>query len=96
MPPSHVELTEQEDLLVNSLVQSGRFQSARDVVGASLRLLENAQRREEERIQVLKAAADKGWADIAAGRYYDIEDKDLDSFMEQIEAEVDEAMRSQG
>ncbi len=55
MPPSHVELTEQEDLLVNSLVQSGRFQSARDVVGASLRLLEDAQRREEERIQVLKA-----------------------------------------
>jgi len=96
MPPSHVELTEQEDLLVNSLVQSGRFQSARDVVGASLRLLEDAQRREEERIQVLKAAADKGWADIAAGRDYDIEDKDLDSFMEQIEAEVDEAMRSQG
>jgi len=44
----------------------------------------------------LKAAADKGWADIAAGRYYDIEDKDLDSFMEQIEAEVDEAIRSQG
>lgn len=38
------------------------------------------------RLMVLRAAADRGWADVSAGRYVDIEDTRLDGVIAQIGA----------
>ncbi len=37
-----------------------------------------------ERIAVLRQAADRGWADLEAGRYDDIADDNLDDFIGQL------------
>ena len=38
------------------------------------------------RLAVLRAAADRAWADVAAGRYVDVDDADLDDVFADIGA----------
>lgn len=43
---------------------------------------------EEAKLNVLRDAADKGWTDIAAGRFTDVTDDQLESFIEQLGAQA--------
>lgn len=43
---------------------------------------------EEAKLNVLRDAADKGWADIAAGRFTDVTDDQLESSIEQLGAQA--------
>lgn len=49
-----------------------------------LRLIERQEREEAARLAALRAAAETGWADVAAGRYLDVDDEDLDDFIGQL------------
>lgn len=49
-----------------------------------LRLIEQRERLEAAKLKVLQDAADRGWADIAAGRYTDLADDQLADFIGQL------------
>lgn len=80
----NVVLSQHQHELVESLVASGQFQNASEVLRAGLRLLERQHAEDAARIAALRAAADRGWADHEAGRYDDIADDDLDDFIGQL------------
>jgi antitoxin ParD1/3/4 len=84
MPTRNVVLTEQQHEFVEALVRSGRYQNASEVLREGLRLIEDREREEAARLQALRAAADQGWADVAAGRYTDLADHELDDFIGQL------------
>ena len=63
MPARNVVLSDHQQELVETLVQSGRYQNASEV----LRLIGQRERLEAARLQALQQAAEKGWANIAAG-----------------------------
>jgi len=73
----NVVLSEHQHELVESLVASGRYQNASEV----LRLLERHEAEEAAKIAALRLAADNGWEDLASGRYVDLADDDLDDFI---------------
>ncbi|NUL48837.1 type II toxin-antitoxin system ParD family antitoxin [Cellulosimicrobium funkei] len=84
MATRNVVLSQHQHELVESLVASGQFQNASEVLREGLRLLERQHAEDAARISALRDAADRGWADLEAGRYDDIADNNLDDFIGQL------------
>lgn len=84
MPTRNVVLTEHQHEFVDSLVETGRYQNASEVLREGLRLIEQRERLESAQIAALREAAAKGWADIDAGRYVDIADEQLEDTIGQL------------
>jgi antitoxin ParD1/3/4 len=68
MPTRNVVLTEHQANLIDSLVSSGRFQNASEVLRAGLRLVEREEAEAHARLEALRGAAHDGLADVGAGR----------------------------
>jgi antitoxin ParD1/3/4 len=81
VPTRNVVITEHQQELIESLVESGRFQNASEVLRDGLRLVEQREARDAAKLKALREAVDKGWADVAAGRYIDVADEDLDDYI---------------
>lgn len=84
MPTRNVVLSEHQHELVETLVESGRYQNASEVLREGLRLIEERERIEEAKLRALKQAAKQGWADVSAGRYTDVANDRLDDFIGQL------------
>jgi len=69
MPTRNVVLTDHQEGLIGSLIDSGRYQNASEVLRAGLRLLEQREREDAARLAALRAAVDLGIADLDAGRF---------------------------
>jgi antitoxin ParD1/3/4 len=68
MPTRNVVLTEHQAHLIDSLVSSGRFQNASEVLRAGLRLIEREEVEAQTRLEALRDAARAGISDADAGR----------------------------
>lgn len=77
-------LSERQHALVDTLVQSGRYQNASEVLREGLRLIEERDRIEQAKLKALRQAARQGWTDVSAGRYTDVADDQLDDFVGQL------------
>lgn len=84
MPTRNLVLTEHQHELVETLVQSGRYQNASEVLREGLRLIEARDRIEQAKLKALEQAAREGWADVAAGRYAEVGDEQLEDFVGQL------------
>jgi antitoxin ParD1/3/4 len=68
MPTRNVVLTDHQAKLIDTLVNSGRFQNASEVLRAGLRLIERDEAEAQARLEALRDAARAGLADADAGR----------------------------
>ncbi|MGO4689231.1 type II toxin-antitoxin system ParD family antitoxin [Glaciibacter sp. 2TAF33] len=84
VPTRNVVLSQHQHEIVESLVKSGRYQNASEVLREGLRLLERQQLEDAVKVAALRDAAEKGWSDLASGRYVDIADENLDDFIAQL------------
>jgi len=84
MPTRNVVLSDHQQDFVETLVKSGRYQNASEVLREGLRLIEQRERLEAVKLQALKEAASQGWSDVAAGRYADVADDQLEDFIGQL------------
>lgn len=96
MPTRNVVLSEQQQQLVESLVQSGRYQNASEVLRDGLRLIAARERREQAKLEALQQAARQGWADVSAGRYADVTDDELEDFIGQLGLRAARAVKNAG
>lgn len=70
MPTRNVVLTDHQAHLIDSLVNSGRFQNASEVLRAGLRLVEREEAEAQARLEALRDAASTGISDVDAGRLH--------------------------
>jgi antitoxin ParD1/3/4 len=84
MPTRNVVLSEHQQSLVETLVKSGRYQNASEVLREGLRLVEERERMATVKLEALKQAARRGWTDVSAGRYTDVADDQLEDFIGQL------------
>jgi len=82
----NVVLSQHQHELVEALVKSGRYQNASEVMREGLRLLEREEAEDSAKAAVLRRAAEEGWADLASGRYNDVDDESLVDFIRQLGA----------
>jgi antitoxin ParD1/3/4 len=75
MATRNVKLTEHYERFVDKKVREGRFQDASEVVRAGLHLLEQQDRAEHEKLELLRKLAAQGFAEIDQGLGIAIESK---------------------
>lgn len=91
MATRNVVLSQHQHELVESLVKSGRYQNASEVLRAGLRLLEREQVEETAKVAVLRQAAEHGLLDLASGRFDVVDGDSLDDFVGQLGRRAAEA-----
>ncbi|GHU08692.1 addiction module antidote protein [Betaproteobacteria bacterium] len=96
MPTRNVVLSEHQHDFVETLVLSGRYQNASEVLREGLRLVERHEQQEAAKLDALQKAANKAWADIAAGRYTDVTDEQLEDFIGQLGQQAVSHARMEG
>ncbi len=69
VPTRNVVLTEQQAVMIERLVHSGRYQNASEVLRDGLRLVQHREAEDKARLAALRQAASVGLQDFAAGRY---------------------------
>jgi antitoxin ParD1/3/4 len=69
MPTRNVVLTNEQAELVQSLVNSGRYQNASEVIREGLRLIERREAEDTAKLQALRNAAELGTAALDRGAY---------------------------
>jgi len=68
MPTRNVNLTDRYDQFVEEQVASGLFKNASEVMRAGLRLLEQHDREEQEKLATLRTLAAEGFKELDQGR----------------------------
>ena len=69
MPTRNVVLTERQADLVESLVESGRYQNASEVLRDGLRLVEQRETEDTARLKALRGAASVGVGALDRGEF---------------------------
>lgn len=95
MPTRNVVLTDHQHQIIESLVGSGRYQNASEVLRDGLRLVEQREAEEAAKLQALREAANVGWRDIEAGRYRDVSQEGLVDYVGQLGARASKQVRAQ-
>src|ERR1051326_2938593 len=95
VPTRNVVLTERQAQLVQSLVDSGRYQNASEVI-RGLRLVERREHEDSARLHALRSLADAGLGDLERGAFTDLDDAaSLQTYLAQVSQHiVDSPMRS--
>lgn len=91
MPTRNVNLTDEMDTFVSSMVKSGRYANASEVMRAALRMLERDEREYDEKMAVLRTAIQEGLdSGIAEPGVFDR----LFAYVDELEAEEGECRRT--
>ena len=69
MSTRDVELTDHQDAIIDTLVRSGRYRNASEVVGDALRLVERREAEDAARVEAFRAAAQVGIDAIETGDF---------------------------
>lgn len=94
MPTRNVVLTDHQQDVIETLVESGRYQNASEVLREGLRLVEQREREDEIKLEALRQAAQVGLADLAAGRFTEIEPDGIDALMAGLSEEAGRRARA--
>jgi antitoxin ParD1/3/4 len=95
MPTRNVVLTDHQQQVIESLVGSGRYQNASEVLRDGLRLVEQREAEDAARLEALREAAQAGWRDLEAGRYRDVTQEGLADYVGQLGARASKQVRAE-
>ena len=89
VPTRNVVLTERQTALVESLVKSGRYQNASEVLREGLRLLEQREAEGAGKLKALRAAARVGVGALDRGEFKEFRDiEDLQAYLNNLSDKI--------
>ena len=89
MPTRNVVLTKRQEKLIETLVESGRYQNASEVLRDGLRLVEHRETEDATKLKVLRAAARVGVAALDRGEFKEFENiEDLQAYLNDLSEKV--------
>lgn len=89
MPTRNVVLTERQEELVETLVKSGRYQNASEVLRDGLRLVEQREAEDTGRLKALRAAARVGAGALDRGEFKEFADiEELQTYLNGLSEKV--------
>lgn len=86
MPTRNVSLTPEQDAFIDEVLEKGEYRNASEAMRDAIRVLQ--QRRAEEMLKLdkLRVAIDQGIAALERGDYTEVEDEDLDAYLDKLAA----------
>lgn len=94
MPTRNVVLTDHQQDVIESLVRSGRYQNASEVLREGLRLIEQRETEDAAKLVALRSAAEVGWRDLEAARYRDVTEEGLADYIGQLGIRAGQQVRT--
>ena len=89
MPTRNVVLTKRQEELVETLVESGRYQNASEVLRDGLRLVEQRAAEDASKLKALRAAARVGIAALERGEFKEFETaEDLRAYLNDLSEKI--------
>lgn len=89
MPTRNVVLTERQDELIETLVKSGRYQNASEVLRDGLRLVEQREAEDAGKLKALRAAARVGVGALDRGEFEEFRNaEDLRAYLNDLSEKV--------
>ncbi len=89
MPTRNVVLTERQEELIESLVKSGRYQNASEVLRDGLRLVEQREAEDAGKLEALRAAARVGVGALERGEFKEFRNiEDLQAYLNDLSDKV--------
>ncbi|PYR81773.1 MAG: type II toxin-antitoxin system ParD family antitoxin [Acidobacteria bacterium] len=85
MPTRNISLTAEQDAFVEKLVKAGEYQNASEALRDALRALEQRRREDELKLRALRMQVKAGIDAIKRGDFAEIEESDLDDYLEGLE-----------
>ena len=89
MPTKNVVLTKRQEELIETLVESGRYQNASEVLRDGLRLVGQREAHDAAKLEALRAAAGVGIAALDRGEFKEFRDiEDLQAHLNDLSDKV--------
>ncbi|TAI63252.1 type II toxin-antitoxin system ParD family antitoxin [Bradyrhizobium sp. Leo170] len=89
MPTRNVVLTERQEELIDTLVKSGRYQNAGEVLRDGLRLVEQREAEDAGKLKALRAAARLGVGALDRGEFKEFRNiEDLQAHLNELSEKV--------
>jgi len=89
MPTRNVVLTERQEELIETLVNSGRYQNASEVLRDGLRLVEQREAEDKGKLKALRAAARIGVDALDRGEFKEFESiRDLQTYLNDLSERI--------
>jgi antitoxin ParD1/3/4 len=89
MPTRNVVLTKRQEKLIETLVGSGRYQNASEVLRDGLRLVEQREAEDAAKLEALREAAGVGTAALDRGEFKEFENiEDLQTYLNGLSEKV--------
>ena len=89
MPTRNVVLTDHQEKLIDSLIGSGRYQNASEVLREGLRLVEQREAENAAKLKVLRKAARAGFDALDRGEFREFDSTDdLQAYMNAVSDKI--------
>jgi antitoxin ParD1/3/4 len=89
MPTRNVVLTKRQEKLIETLVESGRYQNASEVLRDGLRLVEQREGEDAAKLEALREAARVGIAALDRGEFKEFNDiEELETYLNDLSEKV--------
>ena len=88
MPTQNVNLSQQQARFIRSTIDKGRYRNASEVVRAGLRLLEQQEREDRLKLDLLRRLADESFQEIDGGDYQMLTADGLDEFLAKVDTKA--------
>jgi len=96
MPTRNISLTPEQDAFVERIVEAGEYQNASEAVRDALRVLQQRRREDGLRLKALRAQLKAGVDALDRGDFSEIDETDLDVFLQRLTTPAKRARQPRG
>lgn len=86
MPTRNVSLTPEQDAFIERMLENGEYRNASEAMRDAIRGLQQRRTEEALKLDKLRIAIEQGTAALDRGEYTEVEDKDLDAYLDELAA----------
>jgi antitoxin ParD1/3/4 len=82
MPSRNISLTPEQDSFIDEMLKAGEYSTASEAMRAAIRALQQRRAEDALKLERLRLAIQEGVAALARGDYTEVEDEDLDDYLD--------------
>lgn len=84
MPTRNVSLTPEQDAFIDEMLESGEYRNASEAMRDAIRALQQRRAEDALKLERLRQAIDAGIADIDRGNYEEVDEADLEAWLDRL------------
>jgi antitoxin ParD1/3/4 len=85
MPTRNISLTPEQDAFIDEMLRTGVYRNASEAVRDALRALQQRRAEEALRLEALRRSIAAGLADLERGDYEEVDDADLEDWLDRVD-----------